>query len=366
MGVSVEPEKQRAEFLERAVEVTIRVGLVVVLIAWCFQTLRPFLQPALWGMIIAIAAYPGYVRLRRALGGRRGAAATAFALLGLVIIVIPMAVLAGTLADGVGAVAEDLKDGALTIPAPPESVKAWPVVGERVHALWLTASHNIGDVLAGFGPQLRSAGGAVVSAAAGAGLALLEFVAAIIIAAVLMVYADGGERAADAIAVRIAGPRGPEYADLAKLTIRNVTRGILGVALIQALLAGIGFLAIGLPAAGLLALVCLILATIQVGVGPVMIPATIYVFYVNDTLTAVLFAGWTVLVILSDNVLKPILLGRGARVPMLVIFLGAIGGFLASGIIGLFTGAVVLSLGYTLFVAWLNRTPAIEPETPVR
>ncbi len=364
--MSVEPETQRGEFLERAVELTIRVGLVAVLVVWCFQTLRPFLQPALWGMIIAIATYPGYLRLRRLLGGRRGAAASVFALLGLVIIVIPMAVLAGTLADGVGAVADALKDGELSIPPPPESIKTWAVIGEHVYAFWLKASENIGDVLAGFGPQLRAAGGAVVSAAAGAGLALLEFVAAIIIAAVLMVYADGGERAADAIAERLAGPRGPEYADLAMLTIRNVTRGILGVALIQALLAGIGFLAVGLPAAGLLALACLILATIQVGVGPIMIPATIYIFYVNDTVTAVLFAAWTVLVIVSDNVLKPILLGRGARVPMLVIFLGAIGGFLASGIIGLFTGAVVLSLGYTLFVAWIKRDPTIEPGAPLR
>ena len=164
--------------------------------------------------------------------------------------------------------------------------------------------------------------------------------------------------ASPAIARRLAGDRGAEYAALGQATVPSVARGILGVALIQSLLAGLGFLAVGLPAAGLLAILCLLLAVVQIGPALVLIPAVIYVFTTAETLTAIVFLVWCVFVGLLDNVLKPILLGRGVKVPILVIFVGAIGGFLASGIIGLFTGSVVLALSYTLFKAWLNDTPS--------
>ncbi|MGZ8371319.1 MAG: AI-2E family transporter, partial [Caulobacteraceae bacterium] len=176
----------------------------------------------------------------------------------------------------------------------------------------------------------------------------------IVIAAVFLARAQFSHEVATAIATRLAGERGVEYADLAGATIRSVARGILGVALIQSLLAGLGFLAVGLPAAGFLALLCLLLAVIQIGVGPIVIPVIIYVFATADTLTAILFLIWSVVVIVSDNILKPMLMGRGVQVPLIIIFVGAIGGFLTSGIVGLFVGAVVLALGYTLFLAWLQ------------
>ena len=156
-----------------------------------------------------------------------------------------------------------------------------------------------------------------------------------------------------AIATRLAGERGADYAELVQATVRSVTRGILGVALIQSLLAGLGFLAVGIPGAGLLALVCLLLGVVQIGPAVVLIGTVIYVFSTADTVTAVIFLIWSIFVGLIDNVLKPVLLGRGVKVPMVVIFVGAIGGFLASGIIGLFVGAVVLALSFTLFKAQL-------------
>jgi predicted PurR-regulated permease PerM len=137
-----------------------------------------------------------------------------------------------------------------------------------------------------------------------------------------------------------------------------VTRGILGVAVIQAILAGLGFLAAGVPAAGLWALIALILSVVQLGVFPVLIPVLIYLFFTADLLTTLLFLGWAVFVGSIDNVLKPILLGRGVAVPMWVVFIGAIGGLLSMGIIGLFIGPVVLVLGYTLFLAWLYEMKA--------
>ncbi len=355
-------------FLRKALEATIRIGLLGLLVLWCFEIIKPFIVPVIWGIIIAVATYPGYCRLLAPLGERRGLAATVVALLMLVLLIGPTIILAETLVDGAQQLAKGLTDGTLQIPPPPESVAAWPVVGTPLSKFWDLASVNLASALNEIGPQVKVVGGWLLSAAGGVSFGILQFVFAIIIAGILLANAQSGEQAADSIAVRLLGEQGWKYADLARTTVRGVARGILGVALIQSILAGLGFLVVGLPAAGLLALLCLILAVIQVGVGPIVIPAVIYVFATADPITAILFLIWGVFVSLLDNFLKPILLGRGAQVPMAVIFVGAIGGFLAHGIVGLFVGAVVLSLGYTLFGAWLNggkvaQSEQVSPET---
>ena len=206
-------------------------------------------------------------------------------------------------------------------------------------------------------PQVAAFGRWLLATVGELGLGTLQFVMAIIIAGVLLANAQGSGHAARAIATRLAGERGADYAELGQATVRSVARGILGVALIQSLLAGLGFLAVGVPGAGLLALVCLLLAVVQIGPIVVLIGTVIYVFSTADTFTAVIFLIWSIFVALIDNVLKPILLGRGVKVPMVVIFVGAIGGLLASGIIGLFVGSVVLALSFTLFKAWLREPP---------
>ncbi len=348
-------------FVNRALEATIRIGLVVLLLAWCFEIVRPFVIPVFWGMIIAVATYPGYHWLEQKMGGRNVAAAVIITILGLVLLIGPTVMLGGTLVDSAQNLAADLSDGTISIPPPPGRVTHWPIIGESLYSFWALASTNVEEALGQVGPYLKTAGSWLLKMAAGAGIGILEFVFAIVIAGVLQANARGGSIAADAIASRLAGKRGPEFADIARNTVRSVARGILGVALIQSLLAGLGFLAVGLPAAGLLALICLLLAVIQIGIFPILIPVVIHVFATSDTVTAVIFAIWCVIVGLTDNVLKPFLLGRGAPVPMVVIFVGAIGGFLASGIIGLFVGAVVLSLGYTLFLAWLNEERQSSP-----
>jgi predicted PurR-regulated permease PerM len=360
-----QPATEKA-FLRRALEASIRIGLVVLLALWCFEIVKPFIVPVIWGIIIAVATYPGYRKLLAPLGERRGLAATVVVLLMLVLLVGPTIILADTLVAGAQQLAKGLGDGTLGIPPPPESVAAWPLIGASLSKFWDLASVNLGSALNEIGPQLKIVGGWLLSAAGGVGFGILQFVFAIIIAGILLANAESGEQAADSISVRLLGDQGWKYADLAQATVRGVARGILGVALIQSILAGLGFLVIGLPAAGLLALLCLVLAVIQVGVGPIVIPAVIYVFATADPVPAVLFLIWGVFVTLLDNFLKPILLGRGAQVPMAVIFVGAIGGFLAHGIIGLFVGAVVLSLGYTLFRAWLDeeRTSQTEKTSP--
>ena len=237
--------------------------------------------------------------------------------------------------------------------APPASVAGWPLVGEPIHQFWSQAAENLESALLDVAPQVRAAVSWVLSMAAGLGLGLLQFVFAIVIAGVLLVQDAAGRRATCAIARRLAGERGVQFAELAEATVRSVTRGILGVALIQSLLAGLGFLVVGVPAAGLWALLCLLLSVVQIGIFPVTIPILIYVFSKVEPMTFILFLVWSIFIGALDNILKPILLGRGVAVPMAVIFIGAIGGFITSGIIGLFVGSVVLVLGYKLFLAWL-------------
>ena len=352
-------------FVRRAVEAAIHIGLVALLVAWCFQIVRPFIVPVVWGIIIAVAVYPAYRRLEAVLGGHRTIAATLFTLLMLILLIGPTVMLAGTLAESAQRLAADLTDGTLSIPAPSESVGSWPIIGEPLERFWRLASENLGAALAEIRPQIAAFGRWLLAAVAKLGIGVLQFVLAIIIAGVLLANAQGGGQTARAIATRLAGERGTDYAELGQATLRSVARGILGVALIQSLLAGLGFLAVGIPGAGLLALVCLFLAVVQIGPAVVLIGAVVYVFSTANTFTAIIFLIWSIFVGLIDNVLKPVLLGRGVEVPMVVIFAGAIGGFLASGIIGLFVGSVVLALSFTLFKAWLAEAPQPTKEQSI-
>ena len=275
----------------------------------------------------------------------------------LILLIGPTVMLAGTLAESAQGLAARLNRREPGDPPPPESIGSWPLIGEPLERFWRLASVNVDAALAEITPQIAAFGRWLLSTVAELGLGVLQFILAIIIAGVFLANAQGGGHAARAIAMRFAGERGADYADLGQATVRSVARGILGVAVIQSLLAGLGFLAVGVPAAGLLALVCLLLAVVQIGPAVVLIGTVIYVFSTADTFTAVIFLIWSIFVGLIDNVLKPVLLGRGVKVPMVVIFVGAIGGFLASGIIGLFVGAVVLALSFTLFKAWLTEPP---------
>lgn len=347
-------------FVHRMVETTIRLALLSLLAVWCFEIVEPFVIPVLWGLIIAVAVYPVYRRIEKALGGRRGLAAALFTLVMLVLLIWPAVLLATTLGQAVQLLAERFADGSIVIPPPFEGVAEWPVVGEPIAHFWQLASENLGDALTQIRPQIANASRWLLSTGATVGLGLLQFAAALIIAGVMLAHGEGGGEAVRALAVRLAGDDGAAYAEIGQGTVRSVARGILGVALIQSLLAGVGFLAAGVPAAGLLALICLLLAVVQIGPGIVLIGAAIWDFSHLSTPAAVAFAAWCLFVGLIDNFLKPLLLGRGVRVPMLVIFVGAIGGVLASGIIGLFVGAVVLAVSWTLFRAWLGDAKATE------
>jgi len=210
-------------------------------------------------------------------------------------------------------------------------------------------------------PQIRAALPGVLSASAGLGFTVAQLLLSIVVAGVLLAKAQAAYEITRALFRRLFEDKGPEFQQLVGNTIRSVTFGIIGVAVIQSVFATIGFVVARLPGAGMWAVIFLIAAVLQFGM-LVLIPAVIYVFATATTTKAVLFLIWCAIVGLMDNVLKPILLGRGAAVPIAVVFLGAIGGFVAMGIIGLFVGAIVLSVGYKLFLAWIEdpATPAAE------
>ncbi len=346
---------QDREFSRKAVDASIRIGLVIIIVAYCFQFIRPFLVPVLWGVIIAVAVYPGYRWLRSSLGERHRLAATLLALVGLALLIVPVFMLGGTFLDNMIALSQGLKEGTLVVPPPPEGVGTWPLIGERLEALWSQASQNLESTLQRFEPQLRVFGSWLLSTGAGTGIVILQFVIAIVIAGVLLASARGGQQAALAVATRLVGERGKTLIDLVGATVRSVAVGILGVALIQALLAGIGLFVVGVPGAGVWVLLVLLLAVVQLPSLLILGPIIVYVFYTASTFTAVVFMIWSIFVSLSDGFLKPLLLGRGVDVPMLVIFVGAIGGFIAQGLIGLFIGAVFLAVGYKLFQTWVDE-----------
>jgi len=349
--------------VERVVEVAIRLGIIAAMLTLCYLVVRPFLVPIAWAVIIAVAVAPGYGRLLHLLHGRRVLASVAFTVIALLLLILPVAMLSGTLVEGAQTLSQGYEKGGWHIPPAPDL--SWvPLVGSGIQSFWTDASTNLDEALRTIEPQLKKFGAWVLSFAAGAGVGVLHFVLAILIAAVILVRGEESERIIQAIAWRLAGDRGHELARLAEAVVRSVSRGIVGVALIQAILTGLGMLVAGVPAAGLWALLALLLSTIQIGVFPVLLPAVIYLFYAADTTTAVLFLLWSLFVGSLDNLLKPLLLGRGVSAPMPVVFVGAIGGFIGAGIIGLFVGPVILVLGYVLFMAWLKDKP-IESVRPV-
>lgn len=341
--------------VNRALEASIHIGLAILLAVSCLFILLPFVPLLTWGVIIAVAAYPGFKKLQNVMGGRGVLSAVVFTLSLLAILILPVFFLADSLIGGVQSITAHVKSGAAIIPPPPPTIGGWRIIGTPLKNAWLLASRDVSELLKEFAPQIKAALPGIISATAGLGATVLQLLLSIVVAGVLLANAQTAYEFTRALANRLFGEKGPDIQELVGSTIRSVTFGIIGVAVIQSVFAAVGFLVAGLPAVGLWAVIFLIAAVLQFG-ALVFVPAVIYVFATATTTKAVIFLIWCIIVGLMDNILKPILLGRGAAVPIAVVFLGAIGGFLAMGIIGLFVGAVVLSVGYKLFLVWIEDT----------
>lgn len=340
------------------VETALRLGLLALLLVWSFRIVAPFVDPFVWAAVLAVAFRPLHAWLTRALGDRSRLAAGLVTVGLLAVLVIPILVFSLSVADGVRAVSQAIESGSLRIPSPDAAIARWPIIGDLAHRILSEFASNTSTLMERVAPQLKTFGVGAVGAVSSGGVALLKFCVAAVIAAVLLVHSEALQPPLRVVALRLVGERGEEFLALSTDTIRSVFKGVLGVAAIQSLLAALGMFVLGVPAAGLWALLVLILAIVQLPPMIVLGPMIVWAFLNVGTLPAVLFIAWSIVVSLSDNVLKMLLLGRGTRVPMLVILVGAIGGLLAAGIIGLFLGPVIIALAYELLSAWLVPHPA--------
>jgi predicted PurR-regulated permease PerM len=344
----------REETVQRAVEAAIRIGVVALLGLWVFQIVGPFLQPIVWGAIIAVACATPYHWLERRLGGRSAAAAVVFAILALILLITPTVILTSAIVDWGQGVAVQIREGGLTIPPAPDSVRSWPVVGGAIYEFWSLANSNLEAALVKAREPLQNVGLWLLASAASAGAVVLQLALSIVVAGVLLANSDGTKGLVDRFAVRLAPDSGRHMRELAEQTVRGVATGVVGIAILQCVLSAIGLFAVGFPGAPFLALLCLLVAIVQLPLAILVLPMIVYVWAHEPVLTAALFTAWMIPVTLLDNILKPILMGRGVDAPMLIVFIGAIGGLASSGIVGLFVGAVVMVVAYQLLRAWLE------------
>jgi len=343
-------------FQRRITEAVIRVSLLGLLVFLCLRVLHPFINPLIGGIVIAIALQTPHEKLAVALGGRKALASVVLVGVILLALILPAIALGASMVQTATDLSGDFNPSEIVVPPPPESVAEWPIVGQRIHDGWQSASQNLESVLVKLGPHLKDAALWVIETVGDLGWGLLMFIVAIVIGGALLPVKAQGASTARRIGTIVAGEQGPGLVDLVGASVQSVIRGVIGVAVIQSVLAGLGMLVAGVPGAGLWALLILILAVMQLPPLLVLLPVILYVFSMDSTTTAVLFTVWALLVGASDNVLKPLLMGRGSKTPMLVLFMGSLGGFIAGGILGLFVGAVVLSIGYTVFMAWLDHS----------
>ncbi len=343
----------------------IQIATLVILVYACLVILRPFVAIIVWGIILAVAVFPLHGSLTAALGGRAKWSATLITLVGLAIVIVPGWLIIDSSVATAHSLQANIADGGLDIPPPNEKVKGWPVIGEKAWTVWSSASGNLEATLAKFQPQVKALGEKAFHMAGGLVSGMLHFVASVIIAGFLLMYARQGFDTTAAICERISPDRGTHMAGLMVSTVRSVTNGVLGVAVIQAALAGIGFVLIGLPAPGVFTILILIVAIVQIPAVIIMLPLIIWVFSFASAGAATVFAVYAILVALSDNVLKPLLLGRGVDLPVLIVLLGAIGGMIAFGVIGLFIGAVILGIAYQVISDWIwGRESGAVAEQP--
>ncbi len=332
----------------------IRLILIGLIVIWSVTILLPFVSIIIWAVVIAISIYPAFVWVSVKVNDRQGLAAAIVMLLLLMMILIPIAIALPGFADSVRSLAAEFREGTLAAPEPSVKVKNWPLVGVPLYEVWNQAANNFAALFAEYKPQLKSMGVDVLGLIAAVGFFIVQFFIATIVAGVMLAHHEGGTKLAKKLAARVVPDSSQRYLALIENTVRGVTNGVIGVALVQAILAGIGFAVIGIPAAAFWAFCCLVLATLQITISIIVIPIALYVFSNHELLPAILFVAWNIPIVTLDNILKPFLMRIGVDAPMLVIFFGAIGGFISFGLLGLFLGAVILVIAYDLLMAWLG------------
>ena len=337
-------------------EIVLQLGLVFLILGFCIKLLTPFAMPILWAIIFAIVLYPMFNFLQKKLKGRKSLASFLIIVTLLALIILPTVAFFNSVTTTVVELKAGVEDGTIKVATPGQNIKDWPLIGDKAYDFLYALSTDMEKGLLEYKAQIIEVSKKLVGSLVSSGVAVLQVILSIIIAGVLMVSTSAQDLATNFIK-RIAGDKGDEFLNISVSTVYQVVKGILGVAIIQTLIQAVGLFGANIPFAGVLTLLCLMLSIIQIGPIIINIGVIAYLFSQDDTTSAIIWTIFFILSGLSDNVLKPLLLGKGALVPMLVIFLGVIGGFMMSGFIGLFVGPIVFSIGYKLFVAWMEDKP---------
>jgi len=355
-GVQVNEEVLGKRLSAEITEAMIRVGVIAFLVVMCVRIFEPFMGLVLWALILAVTLYPPHQRLAAKLGGRQGRAATVLVLAGLVVIGVPTAMLGGSAAHFINDTISAVEAHSISIEQPDPSVAQWPLIGQKVYDFWSEAARDLPGLIEKVEPQWGTISKFVLGVVANTAGGILQFLGSLIIAGIMMAYGESGSRAVLRILDRFAGEaKGHELHRLSTATIRSVSLGVIGVAFIQALLLGIGFIWAGVPGAGILALLTLLLGIAQLPALIISLPVIAYIWWSGDsTMWNAVYTVYLIVAGMADNVLKPMLLGRGVDAPMPIVLIGALGGMVSGGMIGLFVGAVLMSLGYVIFMNWVG------------
>jgi len=349
---------------EEVIQIAIRLGLLAALIVWCFVLVRPFIAILAWGAVLAVALYPLYAWLSDHLGQRPKISASIITAIATAIVIGPAAWLGVGLVEGLRTISEQLGTERFAVPLPPAMIRDWPLVGDRLYDLWTQASTNLEAVLAQLAPHLKPLARFGLATVGSVGIGTLKFLAAIILAGFLLPAGPRLVAASKSIMARLLPERSEDFVTLAGTTIRSVSQGVIGIALVQSFLFGVGLKFAGIGYAGLLAFAVLILSIVQIGAAIVLVPCVIWIWMTKDFATALLITIYLVLVGLMDNVLKPLVMGRGLTTPMPVLFMGLLGGTLAHGLVGLFIGPIILAVGWQLMMAWIRDDRVKDVITP--
>lgn len=345
---------------EDEIQLAVRLGLLALLTYWSFVVLRPFIPILAWSVVLAVALYPVFLWTSRCLGDRPKLAATIITAINLGIVIGPATWLGLGAVEGLRSFAAQLEAGTLSIPSPPSQVRGWPFIGAQIHGVWDHASLNLRTALREFAPHLKPLAGTMLGLAGGAGVGTLKFLVAVTLTGFLFPAGPRLVAASQRFLSRVVADRSENFLVLAGATIRSVSQGVIGIAVAQGLVIGIILKVADVPRAGLLAFAVMLLGILQIGSAIIVIPVIIWAWIAKPFAAALLITLCLVPASLADNVLKPIVMGRGLTTPALVIFLGVIGGTLAHGIVGLFIGPIILAVAWELLTAWVREDEVRE------
>ncbi len=343
-------------YIQRSINTALRIGFIATLFVLSYWILKPFIAPVIWGIIIAVAIFPLHKKLTKLLGGKEKLSSIIIVTAFLAMLIIPAALFTDSTVRSMIKFSKRLQDGSIKIPAPDKNVADWPIVGNTIYETWDMGTKGLSSIFDKYEPQLQKYAPKIIETAVGLFGAIFIFIISIFISGAFLINTESAEKTAKAIFRTLAGESGEQFSTLASSTIRSVVKGVLGTSLIQTFFLSIGLFAIGFPGAGIVSILILFIGIVQLPLAIVMIPAIIYVFSYSGLVPSIIFAIWSLGWGSSDTIIKSYLFGKGVEIPMLVLLLGAMGGMIFGGIMGLFIGAVLLAFSYKILQAILQNS----------